>query len=29
MGLDASGKLDVGNYNTATNVGLDITGYII
>jgi len=29
MGLDASGKLGVGNYNTATNVGLDITGYII
>jgi len=29
MGLDTSGKLDVGNYNTATNVGLDITGYII
>jgi hypothetical protein len=29
MGLDAAGKLDVGNYNAKTNVGLDILGYII
>jgi hypothetical protein len=29
IGLDATGKLDVGNYNTSTNVGLDILGYII
>jgi hypothetical protein len=29
MGLDSTGKLDVGNYNTSTNVGLDITGYFI
>jgi hypothetical protein len=26
---DAAGKLDVGNYNAKTNVGLDILGYII
>jgi hypothetical protein len=29
IGLDAAGKLDVGNYNATTNVGLDILGYII
>jgi hypothetical protein len=29
IGLDGSGKLDVGNFGATTNVGLDITGYII
>jgi hypothetical protein len=29
IGLDGAGKLDVGNYNAKTNVGLDILGYII
>jgi hypothetical protein len=29
IGLDASGKLDVGNYNAKTNVGLDVLGYIL
>ncbi len=29
IGLDAAGKLDVGNYTSTTNVGFDITGYII
>jgi len=28
IGLDNSGKLDVGNYNASTNVGLDILGYV-
>jgi len=29
IGLSADGKLDVGNYGSTTNVGLDILGYII
>jgi hypothetical protein len=29
IGLDANGVLDVGNYNAKTNVGLDITDFII
>jgi hypothetical protein len=29
IGLDGAGKLDVGNYNAKTNVGLDILGYIL
>jgi len=29
IGLSSDGKLDVGNFNSTTNVGIDIMGYII
>jgi hypothetical protein len=29
IGLDSNGKLDVGNFNASTNVGIDVMGYII